>query len=65
MPFRSKEYRIKYQSQNRNLFRANSKRYYDTHIVAERDRCRKKYLFQKECLRLRSILIDDFMDIDE
>ena len=59
MPFHSKEYRIKYQSQNKIMFRENSKKYYHNHLATERMRCRKKYLFNRECLRLRSILMDD------
>ena len=56
MPFYSVEYRKKYVSDNIDKIQAIQKKYYYSHKEEESIRNKRKYLYSKECKRLRAIL---------
>jgi hypothetical protein len=64
MPFKNYENALQYQreyarkqkDENYDHILALQRKFYHNHLESERIRMRKKYVFKKECLRLRNIL---------
>ena len=59
MAYCSKSYRLKYVSANGEKIRLIRRRFYRNHLESEKLRFKKMYIYKKEALRMRMILIDD------